>query len=96
VFPGINIYGNEPKNFPVPTGLNIGVQVTVQTPQEIAGDAPIQTLPLYIQAAGTLNIELSGALSPPQENHKLVNPRKGRFASGTDRRRPEAIARETK
>jgi hypothetical protein len=76
-FPGINIYGNEPKNFPVATGVNIGVQVTVQTPQEIAGDAPIQTLPPYIQAAGTLNISLSRTLSPPQENQKLVNQEKG-------------------
>jgi hypothetical protein len=76
-FPGINIYGNEPKNFPVPTGLNIGVQVSIQTPQELATDAPIQNLPLYVQAAGTLNFSLSNTLSPPQESAKLVNQEKG-------------------
>ena len=68
-FPGINIYGNDPNNFPVPAGFRIGVQVSTESPQPIDFDKlQLKDLPEYIQAAGTLNVALSKCISPQQES----------------------------
>lgn len=68
-FPGINIYGNDPNNFPVPVGFRIGVKVSTESPQPLDFDK-LQTKDLleYIQAAGTLNVVLSQCISPQQDN----------------------------
>jgi hypothetical protein len=78
-FPGINIYGSEPNNFSVPVGVNIGVQVSTDSPKDVDTSLKIEELPQYLQAAITLHVGLSSCLFPSSNNStaKVVNVQKG-------------------
>jgi hypothetical protein len=65
-FPAINIYGSEPRNFSVPVGFDIGVKISTDSPKPLDLSMPIKSFPLYIQAAGSLNLALSQCIFPLQ------------------------------
>jgi hypothetical protein len=80
-FPGINVYGTEERNFTVPVGFNIGIQISTDSTQPIEHLESIQVtdLPLYLQAAATLKVDLSQCISPLQDNSagKMVDVQTG-------------------
>ncbi len=84
-FPGINIYGNEARNFAVPVGFNTGIQVSVDSSESVAAlqSFPFEKLPQLVKAAVTLNLALSSNLSPPQAptDNKLVDVQPGTSAT---------------
>lgn len=68
-FPSIGPYGAQQPDFSVPPALVTGVQVSTESPKPIDLTRPSNTLPLYLQAAGTLELDLRVCLSPPDENN---------------------------
>jgi hypothetical protein len=77
-FPGINIYGNEARNFAVPIGFNTGIQISVDFPEPLSAieSLPMDKLPPPINAAAFLDMQLSASLSPSSDLKK-VNVEKG-------------------
>jgi len=68
-FPSISVYGPQQPDFFVPVGLNTGVQVSTESPKPIDLTRPVNTLPRYLQATGTLEIDLRACISPPHDNN---------------------------
>ncbi len=65
-FPGINVYGTEERNFAVPIGFKIGIQISTDStlPSQQLESSQMKDLPLYLQAAGTLKADLAQCISP--------------------------------
>ncbi len=66
--PAINVYGGFVADLSVPTGVNLGVQVSVDHPQGIEGIHQIPQLPQHLQAGNALRVGLTKAIFPPSVN----------------------------
>ncbi|MGA9897638.1 MAG: hypothetical protein WBQ09_06010 [Terriglobales bacterium] len=68
-FPGVVFHGKDDSELSIAVGFNIGIRVSIESPQPVDDKVQLKDLPEYIRAAVALNFALPASLSPSHENN---------------------------